>query len=507
MTIQFKFDFFILIAFCIFFHSCSKDECPIKPTYDDLRESWIIENGKLNFSHKIVLNDNEKKLDAYIKKLVVELKNEFLTSSQFYPAQLFSDSKFKIEATELFQLLKSMPKGGMLHIHVFATGDAARLIQMACSYNDTYIYLSNDGAFLIGSMAVYSEGKVPSGFYSMKEQAKKDPLFIPKVVEMITLTTQDASSSNPWNKFNDCFHRLNNLFNSQPLFIEFYTDAFSSLAEDGIDFVELRTTFSRVLDQNGMPLSKNDIVGVFRFILQQVRKKYPNFNLKLIISDLRSETIEEVYSLLEEAFQLRANNKDLVVGYDLVGFETIGHTTAYYLDNWIAACSRFEEKYGVELPYFFHDGESNWGNDDNLYDAILLNTKRIGHGFNLFFFPWLQKQIKKQDICLEICPISNQMLGYIRDLRLHPAIGFLKQGIPCVLSSDDPLIFRTSGLTYDLWEAVAAWQLSIADIKQLFLNSIIYSALDEEEKKEALSHWEIAWSQYIQAFVESHLAL
>ncbi|MBA2727803.1 MAG: hypothetical protein H0U49_06495 [Parachlamydiaceae bacterium] len=292
-----------------------------------------------------------------------------------------------------------------------------------------------------------------------------------------------------------------NLFFSQPLFMEYFIDAFERLAADGIDFVELRTTFDKIVGLDGQTLSKDDMVDLFRQILARIRLKYPNFNLKLIISDLRNESIDEGYTLLEEAYRLRAKNKDMVVGYDLVGFETLGYRTLYYLDNWMAAALEFEKKYQVTLPYYFHDGESNWGNDDNLYDAILLETKRIGHAFNLFFFPGLQQQVKNQKICLEICPISNQMLGYVRDLRLHPAIGYMKQGIPCVLSSDDPLIFGTSGLSYDLWEGIMAWQLGVADIKQLLMNSILYSTLDEQEKEEALSRWNEAWNLYIRETV------
>jgi len=40
-----------------------------------------------------------------------------------------------------------------------------------------------------------------------------------------------------------------------------------------------------------------------------------------------------------------------------------------------------------EIPFIFHAGETLGDGteaDNNLYDAILLGTKRIGHGFVLF---------------------------------------------------------------------------------------------------------------------------
>jgi hypothetical protein len=34
-----------------------------------------------------------------------------------------------------------------------------------------------------------------------------------------------------------------------------------------------------------------------------------------------------------------------------------------------------------ELPCYFHCGETHDRGNHNLYDAILMNCKRIGHGF------------------------------------------------------------------------------------------------------------------------------
>lgn len=207
-----------MVASFIGLNSCFQDDSHNTSTYMDKRNAWIFDNAKLSFSHEIVLTEEETQLDAYIKGLVFDLQKEFLTSKKFYPAQIFSEIKTKIEASSLFQLLKPMPKGGMLHIHVFATGDATRLIEIASRYKDTYIYLQEDSLILKGTMGSYPDNKVPEGFQSMYELNKQDPHFISKIVEMITITTKDATSDTPWNKFNDCFYRIVNLFFSQPLF-------------------------------------------------------------------------------------------------------------------------------------------------------------------------------------------------------------------------------------------------------------------------------------------------
>ena len=135
--------------------------------------------------------------------------------------------------------------------------------------------------------------------------------------------------------------------------------------------------------------------------------------------------------------------------------------------------------------------------NDNLFDAVLLGSKRIGHGFNLFRYPILMNMVKKQNICIEVNPISNQVLGYVRDLRLHPAYGYMRDGVNISISSDDPLIFDYEGLSYDYWHIFMAWQLDLKDLKKLSLNGILYSSMTTEEKDKAIKNWESRWHEFV----------
>lgn len=83
----------------------------------------------------------------------------------------------------------------------------------------------------------------------------------------------------------------------------------------------------------------------------------------------------------------------------------------------------------AKMPCFFHAGETHDNEITNIHAALLMNAKRIGHGFQLSLFPNLIKEIIEKDVCIEMCPLSNFVLGYTLDLRMHPCRFLLAQGV------------------------------------------------------------------------------
>lgn len=119
-------------------------------------------------------------------------------------------------------------------------------------------------------------------------------------------------------------------------------------------------------------------------------------------------------------------HSDLIAGFDLVNEEDFSPPIFSFISQ-ILEGKRKDTKNG--LPCFFHCGETHDKTNENLVDAILLGTKRIGHGLALFLQPYLQNEVKKRDICIESCPVSNLILGYCVDMRNHPVRFMLHKGI------------------------------------------------------------------------------
>ncbi len=129
------------------------------------------------------------------------------------------------------------------------------------------------------------------------------------------------------------------------------------------------------------------------------------------------------------------------------------------------------------MPCYFHAGETHDRDITNIHDSVLLNSKRIGHGFQLSLFPNLLKEVIKRDICVEACPLSNMVLGYTKDLRVHPVRFMMHHGLQVSISSDDPGFFHYSGVTLDFVYVTLAWELDLLDLKKLCINGIKYSSI------------------------------
>jgi adenosine deaminase CECR1 len=104
--------------------------------------------------------------------------------------------------------------------------------------------------------------------------------------------------------------------------------------------------------------------------------------------------------------------------------------------------------------------------------------------------------VKDRGMAIEVCPISNQVLGYVTDLRNHPAVLYINSGLPVVVCPDDPGIWRCT-FSYDFYAAFMAWGLDLKCLKQLAMNSLIYSAMDSEDKERALEYWRKEWAKFI----------
>jgi adenosine deaminase CECR1 len=175
---------------------------------------------------------------------------------------------------------------------------------------------------------------------------------------------------------------------------------------------------------------------------------------------------------------------DMLAGFDFVGQEDLGRPLQDLVPEIFWFRKRCVEE-GVEIPFFFHAGETLGDGDEtdeNLFDAVLLGTRRIGHGFSLFKHPLLINMVKDKKILIESCPISNEILRLTTSIKSHPLPALLARGVPVALCNDDPAIFAEgyTGVSHDFWQALQGWDnLGLAGLGSLAENSVRWAAFED----------------------------
>ena len=281
-----------------------------------------------------------------------------------------------------------------------------------------------------------------------------------KMVITVEHTYGETSTHNSsWACFNQGTRAFKGLLGYEGIYRWYIGHAIDSMLRDNVMYAELRPM---LLDKT---IPTNDGVGrlghadQLRIICEEVAKKQIEltergqldkfrFGLKIIYCTPRSIPRETMQSELEDCIKLKLQFPDLICGFDLVGAEDRPNCINYYADLLVAFVDTCKQL-GLNIPFMFHAGEtlldtggSSRPENSNLYDALLLNAKRIGHGYALLKHPVLVEMYKKQNICLELCPISNELLNLCGNAREHPYPQLLAAGLHCTLNADNPSLFR-----------------------------------------------------------------
>lgn len=153
--------------------------------------------------------------------------------------------------------------------------------------------------------------------------------------------------------------------------------------------------------------------------------------------------------------------------------DEVGHPPT----DFVAAFAIAREGGLMSVP---HAGELDEGR--HVRDAVeLLGAVRIAHGVRAAESEGLLEQLAGQQICLDICPTSNRLLGVVPDTAAHPMGAYLDAGIPCTLNADDPLLFDATILgEYELARGVLGFDDD--RLAAIARTSIDFSAMEKAAK-------------------------
>ncbi|KAF8460940.1 hypothetical protein BDZ91DRAFT_851338 [Kalaharituber pfeilii] len=437
-------------------------------------------------------------------------------AGQVFPGMVFTLAKERMERTELWKIVKRLPKGALLHAHFEAMVDVDWLLQLAmetpgihilsesgpikteedlASAIIRFIYIppsdSSDPPFTLYE-ATYEAGcpiplhtaaatfpfqfTAPHGSIplptAVSEHASKPTLaFLSWLQSRTTITPHEAllhhdGIDHVWAKFQSIFLVLSGLIYYEPILRAFIAHLFDALRRDGIPWVDMRATLYMhpQAAHTGLPLSLADVIKIYGEEVHKYQQAHPDFwGSRIIWTAIRILSPAKIKENMEACLLAAETYPDLIAGFDLVGQEDPGRTLLEHLPELLWFRRECESR-GLSIPFYFHAGETvgdGTGADDNLYDAILLGTRRIGHGFSLYKHPHLINLVKRNGTVVEVCPISNEILRLTASIMGHPLPALLANGIKVAIANDDPGILgqKASGsLTHDMWQVCQAFE-------------------------------------------------
>ncbi|KAI3340700.1 hypothetical protein F4824DRAFT_398632 [Ustulina deusta] len=486
-----------------------------------------------------------------------------LEDNERFAGEMFANAKPLIPSTKLWAIVSRMPKGSLLHVHSSAILqfetifnillDTAGIVITASQ--DVSTELSAENATLafshvtdlaadskVANVSIdspyYVPGtKVPVTFAAESYPGGR-PAFIDFLMSKVAVTRADVlrhdlGVDEIWRKFQSCFDPAGSAMTYEPVIRKTYQSVFNAWVDDNIMWVELRSGGSSAkLVPEGKDTPDPDLDFWIHILLdelqkfQQTEKGKKLWGVRIIWADYRGLSRSKLLSNMEKAIERKQHFPELFSGYDVVAQEDLGRTLLDLAPELLWFQNK-TQSLNMTYPFFFHAGETlGDGNstDDNLFDALLFDSRRIGHGFSLYKHPLLLEQYAEKNILVEVCPISNEVLRLSTDILHHPIPAMIAHGVATAISNDDPAILGedAAGLSYDFFQIIQGFDnIGLGGLGALAQNSVRWSNFVDQGqedwirdiqlgvngtgiKAERLRLWQEKWEAYCQWIVEEY---
>ncbi|XP_017737495.1 PREDICTED: adenosine deaminase CECR1 [Rhinopithecus bieti] len=485
----------------------------------------LLKEKMMRLGGPLVLNTKEEQANERLMTLKIAEMKEAMKTLIFPPSMHFFQAKHLIERSQVFKILRMMPKGAALHLHDTGIVTMDWLVRNVTYRPHCHICFTSKGImqFRFAHPTPHTSEKCSKWILleDYRKRVQNVTEFDNSLLRNFTLVTQHpeviyTNQNVVWSKFQTIFFTISGLIRYAPVFRDYVFRSMQEFYEDNVLYMEIRARLLPVYELSGEHHDEEWSVKTYQEVAQKFVETHPEFiGIKIIYSDDRSKDVAVIAESIRTAMGLRTKFPTVVAGFDLVT-HAVNRRAAYVaLKTLTNPCSMRGGGWGLMSGKTVQDGasplqilktihlSSDWQGtsiDKNILDALMLNTTRIGHGFALSKHPAARAYSWKKDIPIEVCPISNQVLKLVSDLRNHPVAALMAIGHPMVISSDDPAMFGAKGLSYDFYEAfmgIGGMEADLRTLKQLAMNSIRYSSLLETEKNTFMEIWKKRWDKFI----------
>lgn len=439
-----------------------------------------------------------------------------------YPGMMFLLAKDKMEKSKLWQIVKKMPKGALLHCHLAAMGDLSHIFEVAMDTDDFCISadtpLTTPDATAKAAIrfkyvrdtrnrepSIWKDSYEPHHWVPIAKSADAYPDggregFVKCMISRLGISPKESLDHNMgvgevWRKFTSSFRTIDSLLRYEPIFRRYIFHVLTQLNEDGVRWVDFRCDFFHPYTSIESTEPDDGFSGMLNAFSQEVERFKISeegkgfWGARIIWTGLRMFPTRAIAEDMKRCIEMKKKFPNLIAGYDLVGPEELGRPLADLVPELFWFKKQCREAY-IDIPFYFHSGETLGSGDEvdeNLFDAVILGTRRIGHGFSLYKHPLLMDMVKDKRILIESCPISNEVLRLTSSILSHPLPALLARGIPCCLSNDDPSLLghNGSGMSHDFWQALQGWEnLGLEGLASMAENSVRWATFDDCDSRQ-----------------------
>nr|KAF6493404.1 adenosine deaminase 2 [Rousettus aegyptiacus] len=307
---------------------------------DDARKQLLMREKTMQLGGQLVLTKEEELANERLMALKRAEMKQAMETQKFPPSMHFFQAKNLIEKSEVFNILKKMPKGAALHVHDISISSMDWLVKNVTYRPHCHFCLTRSGILMFKFAYPTPPTPAECSEWILLEKYRKKLYnvteFDNSLLSNFTLMTKNpevtyANQDIIWSKFETIFFTISGLVNYAPVFRDYIFRGLEEFYQDNVFYLELRAMLFPVYELNGMIHNQEWSVRTYREVACMFAKEHPGFiGLKIIYSDHRFKNVSFIMKSIQTAMTLRTGFPRTVAGFDLVGREDTGYSLYYY---------------------------------------------------------------------------------------------------------------------------------------------------------------------------------
>lgn len=217
--------------------------------YIENRANFLAHEFQMTLGYNLSLTPIEELANEVISKAkMTEIGKGFLDPAKFTPAHSILETLNEIRKSPLYNIIRKMPKGGILHAHDSALGSANILVDL--TYNEfCWICIHDDGTleFFFSMNQPNKTGKC--NMWELMVDYRRNGGISDEELSghfKLNISSDYKDANDIWSAFEPVFDIAGSILKYKPNFEKQLERTLEELLLDGVQYVELRSSIRRV---------------------------------------------------------------------------------------------------------------------------------------------------------------------------------------------------------------------------------------------------------------------